>query len=96
MDPSALGPLEWSELGKLLVTLWMVVLFVVLFAANMIVGHNFLPSFVMSGHLPGYWQKARIAFYSFAVICIGIAVFFLIRVIELAEVLRKFWPDYYL
>ncbi|MDA0768785.1 MAG: hypothetical protein BZY79_00430 [SAR202 cluster bacterium Casp-Chloro-G4] len=96
MDPAALGPFEWSELGKLLVSLWMVVLFVVLMAANMIVGHNFLPSFVMSGHLPNYWQKARIAFYSFAIICFGLAMFFLYRVIDLAGILRNFWADYYI
>ena len=96
MDPAALGPFEWSEIGKLLVSLWMVVLFIVLFAANMIVGHNFLPSFVMSGHLPNYWQRARIAFYTFAIICFALAMFFLARVVELAGILRNFWPNYYI
>ena len=77
--------------------LWMVVLFVVLFAANMIVGHNFLPSFIMSGHVPEQFQKARLAFYAFAIICIGLAVFFLVKVIELTTgVLRNFWPYYYM
>ena len=97
MDPSTLGHLEWSELGKLLTSLWIVVLFIVLFAANIIVGHNFLPSFIMSGHVPQAFHKARIAFYVFAFTCLAIAVYFIIQVIGLtAGVLQRFWPDFYL
>lgn len=96
MDPSALGHIEWAEMGQLLISLWVVVLFIVLFAANIIVGHNFLPSFVMSGHVPQYFHKVRIAFYAFAFICLAIAVFFFIRVVGQADVLKRFWPDYYI
>lgn len=96
MDPSPLGPFEWSQLGKLIVTLWIVVLFIVLFAANMIIGHNFLPSFINSGHVSGSWQKARLVFYAFAIISIGLAFFFLSQVIILAGVLRNFWPSYWI
>lgn len=96
MDPAALGHIEWAEIGDLLTSLWIVVLFVVLFAANMIVGHNFLPSFVTSGHVPAYMHRVRIAFYGFAFICIAIALFFFVRVVNQADVLKRFWPDYYL
>ena len=96
MDPVALGLTEWTELGKLLTSLWVVVLFVVLFAFNMIIGHNFLPSFVASGHLPAVWQKVRLFFYVSGFACFAIAVFFFVRVVDLASVLGTFWSDYWI
>ena len=59
MEPTPLGAPEWSELGSMLFALWMVVIFIVLFAANMLVGHNMLPSFIASRHVPESLQKAR-------------------------------------
>ena len=32
MEPAALGATQWSELGSMLFALWMVVIFIVLFA----------------------------------------------------------------
>ena len=96
MDPLPLGPVQWSEIGKLIVTLWIVVLFIVLLAANIIVGHNFIPSFVMSGHLSSSWHKARLVFYAFAIISFGLMLFFLSRVIDLAGVLVDVWDSYWI
>jgi len=96
MDPTALGPNEWRELGRLLTNLWLVVLFIVLFASSMIVGHNFIPSFVASEHIPRVWQKTRPVFYAGAILCFLLALFFLARVVDYAGVLRSFWADYWI
>jgi hypothetical protein len=96
MDPSALGGSEWSEIGKLMTNLWLVVLFVVLFASNMLLGHNFIPSLVASQHVPRAAQKARPLFYLLAIISFALAVFFLVRVIDLAGVLRRIWESYWI
>lgn len=96
MEPAALGIQEWSELSQMLTALWMVVLFIVLFAANMIVGHNLVPSYVATGHIPQSWQRVRILFYAAAIACFAIAAYFLFRVIVYAGVLRSFWADYYI
>ena len=96
MEPAPLGALEWSELGSMLFALWMVVIFVVLFAANMIVGHNLLPSFIASRHVPESLQKVRLLFYAAAIACFAIAIYFLISTIQQADVLRRFWPDYWI
>lgn len=96
MEPAPLGIPEWREISSLLTALWMVVLFIVLFAANMIVGHNLIPSFVASRHIPQSWQRLRLFFYAAAIACFAIAVFFLIRTIDLAGVLRSFWADYWI
>ncbi len=96
MQPAPIGAVEWSELGSMLFAMWMVVIFIVLFAANMIVGHNLLPSFIASGHVPQMWQKVRLFFYAAAVACFAIAVFFFVSVVQQAAVLEKIWPDYWI
>ena len=96
MEPAPLGAFHWSELGSMLFALWMVVIFIVLFAANMIMGHNLIPSFIASGHIPQSLQKARLFFYACAIICFAIALFFFIRVVNLGAVLNTFWPDYWI
>ncbi len=83
-------------MGSLLRSLWLAVLFVVLFASNMILGHIMIPSFVMSGHIPDSFGKARPVFYALAIICFALAMFFIIRAIDFAGVLRNFWPDYWI
>lgn len=83
-------------MGSMLRNLWGVFIFIVLFAANMIIGHNFIPSFVQSEHIPRYWDRTRPAFYSLAILSLVLAVFFLIRVIIFSRVLRDIWPNYWI
>ncbi len=96
MDPAPISPASWSEIGKMLSTLWIVVVFIILFAANWILGHNFIPSFVASEHIPRSWQKARVLFYGAAVVSFGLALFFFTRVVGFAGVLQNFWADYWI
>ena len=96
MDPATIGSLEWSEIGKLLTGLWIVVLFIVLFATNMLLAHNFIPSLVASGHLQNSLQKTRVVLYALALVCFGLAIFFLSGVVDSAGVLRDLFPDYWI
>ena len=96
MDPASIGTPEWSEISKLLRSLWIVVTLIVLFATNMILGHNMIPSLVATGDLPKSFQKVRRAFYAMAVMSFGLALFFLSRVVDFAGVLRDFWSDYWI
>lgn len=80
----------------MVMSLWGAVLFVVLFASNMILGHILIPSFVMSGHISERFSKARPPLYALAIICFAVAMFFIYRAIVLAGVLRDFWPDYWI
>jgi hypothetical protein len=41
-------------------------------------------------------QKTRPAFYALAILAFALAMFFLSRVVDLAGVLRDFWPDYWI
>lgn len=80
----------------MLTALWLVVLCIVLFAGSMLVGHNLIPSFVQSQHIPSVWQKTRPIFYALAILFFALAMFFLYRVVDLAGVLRSFWADYWI
>ena len=96
MDPVAIGNAQWSEIGSLLVNLWLVVLSVVLLATNVLIGVNSIPSLLASGHIPESIGKIRPVFYALALFFFAAAVFFMIRVIDRASVLRDFWPDYWI
>ena len=96
MDPSAIGYDQWSQISSVLVNLWFVVASIVLFSANMLVGNNMIPSLTASGDLPGTVGKTRPLFYAFSILFFGLAVYFLVRVIDRADVLRDFWPDYWI
>ena len=96
MNPAELGGSEWSDIGKLLINLWIVVIFIVLFASNILLGHNFIPSLVASQHIPDSFQKVRPVLYGLAIIFFGLAVFFMIQVINLAGVLDRIWADYWI
>jgi hypothetical protein len=96
MDPGGLLNFEWTEIGKLLTNLWIMVGLVVFLAANMLIGHIFIPSLVATFHLPPIVQKTRPLFYAMAIFSFGIAIAVLLRVIELADVLSRFWDDYWI
>ena len=96
MDPAALGPSEWSEISKLLINLWFVVLFVVIFATNMLLGHNFIPSLVASGDVPASLQKVRVLFYALAIASFCAAIYFLVQVIDYAGVLERVFDSYWI
>ena len=96
MDPNAIGPDAWRELGSLLTSLWLTVLFIVLFAASMILGHNMIPSLVASKDIPDIVNKTRPVFYLLAVVCFVIAMVFLAAAIDEADVLRRFWDSYWI
>ena len=96
LDPGAITSASWSELGSLLRSMWLAVFFVVLFASNMLLGHNMIPSFIASGHIGKSWGKARPALYGGAVVSLVVAAFFIGRAADSASVLRNFWPDYWI
>ena len=96
MDPGSLTSPLWNEIGNLLSSLWLMVLFIVFFATNMLIGHNMIPSLVASRHISDSLQKTRPIFYALAIISFGLAIFFLSRAVGFSGVLRGFWEDYWI
>ena len=96
MDPQVLANPQWSELGSLLSSLWIMVALVVVFATNMLIAHNWLQSFIESRHISPRLSAARPLFYALALASFGGAMFMLSRVVYHAGVLRDFWPNYWI
>jgi hypothetical protein len=96
LDPAAIGADQWKEIGSLLTNLWIVVFFIVVFAANLILGHNMVPSLLYTKDVPQIAQKARPVFYLFAVVSFAAAMVFLTMVIIEADVMQDFWADYWI
>ena len=96
MDPSPIGYDQWSQISSLLVNLWLVVASVVLFAANIIIGHNSIPSLTASGDVPASVGKTRPLFYALSLFFFGLAAYFMVQVINRADVLSDFWPVYWI
>ena len=96
MDPAPLANNEWTEIGKLLTHLWISVGLVVFMATNLLVGHVFIPSLVASSHIPDMAQKSRPIFYALAILSSAAVVYVFIEIVELADVIRNIWPDYWI
>ena len=96
MDPEPLLNAQWSELGDLLTNLWIVVIFIISFAFNMLVANNWLPSLTDSRHIDLSLRKLRPGFYFLSIASFGCAMYFLSRVVDHAGVLRDFWPNYWI
>ena len=96
LDPGFIDTASWSDLSGLLRSLGLAFVFVVLFASNMLIGHNMIPSFIESRHIAASWARIRPVLYGFAIISFALAVFFVQRATDYAGVLRDFWPDYWI
>lgn len=96
MDPAALANYEWTEIGKLLTNLWIMVGLIVFFATNLIIGHIFIPSLVASSHIPNIAEKSRPAFYAMAILSFAAATYVLFQVIDLSDVLSRIYDDYWI
>lgn len=96
MDPVGLLSYEWSEIGKLLTNLWIIVGLIIFVATNALVSLIFIPSLVASFHLPPIVHKTRPLFYALAIASFALAVFVLIRVIDQSDVIARFYDDYWI
>lgn len=96
IDPAPLSIIEWTEIGKILTHLWITVGLVVFIATNLLVGHIFIPSLVASGHIPGMAQRSRPAFYALAILSFAAVIYVFIRIVDLSEVIRLIWDDFWI
>ena len=96
MEPSVITSANWADLGHLLSTLWGVVALIVFFAANLLIGHVWVPSFVKSGHIPASLNKIRPMFYLTAVASFTGAIVMLGFAAKHAGVLHQIFERYWI
>ena len=96
MDPSFIGVNEWNEIGTVLTYLGLAVLFIVIFASNMLLGLSFIPSHIITGEIPPSAHKLRPVFYLVGIVAFVVAVFCLIQAFNGVSVLDRIWNDYWI
>ena len=96
MDPVGLLSNEWSDIGKVLTSLWIMVGLIVFVATNALISLIFIPSLVASFHLPPVAQKTRPLFYALAIGSFALAVVVLIRFIDQSDVIARIYEEYWI
>ena len=96
MDPTPLTSSEWSEIGKVLTSMWLMVALVIFFCTNLLVGHILIPSLVASHHLPDSLQRARIGFYALGIAGFAATLFVLTMAIDAAGVIADIFETYWI
>ena len=96
IDPNYINSAIWADIKIFTQNIKFFVLFIIIFAANMLVGHNAIPSLVKSHHLPASVSKLRPPIYVVALISFVAAMYFVITAFAGGlEALRAINPDFW-
>ena len=97
IDPNYINSAIWADIKIFTQNIKFFVLFIIIFAANMLVGHNAIPSLVKSHHLPASVSKLRPPIYVVALLSIVAALFFVITAFAGGlEAIRAIYPDFWI
>jgi Na+-translocating ferredoxin:NAD+ oxidoreductase RnfE subunit len=97
IDPNYIGPEAWGYVSVFVTNIWLFVLSIFIFAANMVIGHNMIPSLIESHHIPKSLGRIRIPVYAIAIAAFASAIFFVIRAFQGGyEAIGLIYPDYWI
>ena len=97
IDPNYINSAIWADIKIFTQNIKVFVLFIIIFAANMLVGHNAIPSLVKSHHLPASVSKLRPPIYVVALISFVAAIYFVITAFAGGlEAIRAIYPDFWI
>ena len=97
IDPNYINSAIWADIKIFTQNIKFFVLFIIIFAANMLVGHNTIPSLVKSHHLPASVSKLRPPIYVVALISFVAAMYFVITAFAGGlEAIRAIYPDFWI
>ena len=97
IDPNYINSAIWADIKIFTQNIKCFVLFIIIFAANMLVGHNAIPSLVKSHHLPASVSKLRPPIYVVALISFVAAIYFVITAFAGGlEAIRAIYPDFWI
>ena len=97
IDPNYINSAIWADIKIFTQNIKFFVLFIIIFAANMLVGLNAIPSLVKSHHLPASVSKLRPPIYVVALISFVAAMYFVITAFAGGlEAIRAIYPDFWI
>ena len=97
IDPNYINAAIWADIKIFTQNIKYFVVFMILFAANMLIGHNAIPSMVKSHHVPAMASKLRPPLYVIAVGSFVLAMYFVVTAFAggLAAI-RAISPDFWI
>jgi len=97
IDPNYINSAIWADIKIFTQNMKFFVLFIIIFATNMLIGHNAIPSLVKSHHLPASVSKLRPPIYVVALISFAAAIYFVITAFTGGlEAIRAIYPDFWI
>ena len=95
-DPAFITSSDWSDIGKLLVALWIFVFCVVGFALAFLLAHAIVPSLLETGEIPEKARRARPLIYLGAMVSLALVAFFLTSATNLSDVMENFYDRWWI
>ena len=97
IDPNYISTAVWADIKIFTHNMKFFVLFIIIFAGNMLIGHNAIPSLVKSRHLPASFSKLRPPLYLFAVVSFVAAIYFVVTAFAGGlDAIRAIYPDFWI
>lgn len=93
-DPKALTTADWQNIHIWLQWLWIYLPLIVTFVVTMVIAHAFLPSLVITGHLPESVLRLRIPLTGFAMVVFAAAMVMLVLAINQTLTVKNFWDRF--
>jgi hypothetical protein len=90
-DPKALTSANWQDIHLLLQWLWIYLPLIATGAVTMVIAHAFIPSLIITGHVPPGWIKLRIPLTAFAVVILAMAAVVIGLALNQATAVENFW-----
>ena len=97
IDPNYINSAMWADIKIFTENIKYFVVLMIFFAANMLIGHNAIPSMVKSQHVPASLSKLRPPLYVIAVVSFVAAMYFVVTAFAggLAAI-RAIYPDFWI
>ncbi len=97
MDPNYISLEAWQHVSTFVTYIWLFVLSMVIFAANMLIGHNAIPSLIKSQHIPSSLNKARVPFYGVSIVAFVAAVIFVLLAFQGGRAaIKLIYPEFWI
>ena len=97
IDPNYISAAIWADIKIFTYNIKFFVLFMIIFAANMLVGHNAIPSLVKSHHVPASLSKLRPPLYLVAVVSFAAAIYFAVVAFGGGlDAIRAIYPNFWI
>ena len=97
IDPNYISAAVWADIKIFTHNMTFFVLFIIIFAANMLIGHNAIPSLVKSRHLPALLSKLRPPLYLVAAVSFAAAIYFVVTAFAGGlDAIRAIYPEFWI